>query len=411
VDIEAGFDPDRLKALFPLLHRAGSTLHYLDNAATAQKPAAVIDAVTACYRDEYGPVHRGLYPLAEQASARFENARATVAELIGAPRPEGLIFTRGTTESINLVARGWASGTLKPGDEVWVTAMEHHSNYLPWQAVCRETGARLRVIECDATGTLDLDGAGGLFGERTRLIALSHVSNVLGVVNPVEDIVQIARSRGIPVLLDGAQAVGHLPVDVAALGCDFYAFSAHKMYGPTGMGALYVSADRLDELAPMLLGGGMVEEVGDTVSTWLPAPAAFEAGSPNLAGAAGFDAAAAFAGEHMLGPAERHVIELAGDAAQALAGIPEVICYGPARGDRGSGIVSFNVGGVHPHDIAQIAGERGVAVRAGHHCCQPLMHRLEVPATVRASFAPYNTRSDVDALVAAVRHAMDVFLP
>lgn len=405
-----GFDPARLKALFPLLDQAEPALHYLDNAATSHKPQAVIDAVAACYQRHYGPVHRGLYPLAERASERYEHARATVAGLVGAPDAERLIFTRGTTESINLVARGWARGVLQPGDQIWVTAMEHHSNYLPWQAVCRETGARLRVIECDPAGSLDLEGADGLFGAQTRLIALGHVSNVLGVVNPVQSIVDRAREAGIPVLVDGAQAAGHAPVDVADLGCDFYAFSAHKMYGPSGIGALYASAERIDELRPMLLGGGMVEEVGETESTWLPAPAKFEAGSPNLAGAAGFAAAAAFLRDHVPGAAARYVIRLAGTAAEGLRAIEKVTCYGPSVESRRSGIVSFNIDGVHPHDVAQIAAEHGVAVRAGHHCCQPLMRRLGVPATVRASFAPYNTSEDVEALIDAVRDAKRTFL-
>lgn len=407
---EAGFDPERLKALFPLLSQAEPALHYLDNAATTQKPEAVINAVAACYERRYGPVHRGLYQLAERASERYEGARSAVADLIDAPDADQVIFTRGTTESINVVAQGWARGVLAPGDEVWVTAMEHHSNYLPWQAVCRETGARLRVIECNAAGELDFEGAGGLFGDRTRLIALGHVSNVLGVVNPVQSITGRARARGIPVLVDGAQAAGHMPVDVADLGCDFYAFSAHKMYGPSGLGALYVSAVRIGELQPLLLGGGMVEEVGHTESTWLPGPAKFEAGSPNLAGAAGFAAAVSFVREHMLGTAERHVARLAGTAAEGLRAIEGVTCYGPSPESRRSGIVSFNVDGVHPHDVAQIAAEHGVALRAGHHCCQPLMRRLSVPATVRASFAPYNTAGDVGALVDAIRDAKRTFL-
>lgn len=406
---EAGFDPEPLKALFPLLSRAEPALHYLDNAATAHKPAAVIDAVADCYRSHYGPVHRGLYQLAERASGRYEEARARIAELVGAPQADSLVFTRGTTESINLVARGWARRVLQAEDEIWVTAMEHHSNYLPWQAVCREAGARLRVIECDAAGELDLDGAEDLFGDRTRLIALGHVSNVLGVTNPVQAIVERAREAAIPVLVDGAQAAGHAPVDVAGLGCDFYAFSAHKMYGPSGIGALYVAGDRVEELEPLLLGGGMVEEVGDTESTWLPAPAKLEAGSPNLAGAAGFAAAAGFVREHMLGAAERHVLGLAGTAAEGLRALDKVTCYGPPPESRRSGIVSFNIDGVHPHDVAQVAGEHGVAVRAGHHCCQPLMRRLDVPATVRASFAPYNTASDVDALLEAVKTARRMF--
>jgi len=407
---EAGFDPARFKARFPLLSEAEPGLHYLDNAATSHKPEAVIDAVAACYRRHYGPVHRGLYPLAERASQGYEDARAAVAALVGAPDAGRLVFTRGTTESINLVARGWAARMLKPDDEVWVTAMEHHSNFLPWQAVCREAGARLRVIECDAAGNLDLAGAEGLFGERTRLIALGHVSNVLGVTNPVQDIIDRARERRIPVLLDGAQAAGHLAVDVDALGCDFYAFSAHKMYGPSGIGALYVSAARIGELEPLLLGGGMVEEVGETESTWLPAPAMWEAGSPNLAGAAGFRAAAEFVRAHLAGPAERHVTRLAGTAAEGLRAMDQVTCYGPPVESRCSGIVSFNIEGVHPHDVAQVAGEHGVAVRAGHHCCQPLMERLGVAATVRASLAPYNTTADVDALMEAVRAAKRMFL-
>jgi cysteine desulfurase/selenocysteine lyase len=406
----AGFDPEPLKARFPLLSRAEPDLHYLDNAATAHKPDAVIDAVAECYRSHYAPVHRGLYGLAERASEDYEKARARVAGLVGAPRPEQLIFTRGTTEAINLVARGWASRVLEPGDEVWVSAMEHHSNYLPWQAVCREADARLRVIECDTAGELDLDVAEGLFGDHTRLIALGHVSNVLGVVNPVQPIIERAREAGIPVLLDGAQAAGHMAVDVAELGCDFYAFSAHKMYGPSGAGALYVAKERTGELEPMLLGGGMVEEVGDTESTWLPAPARFEAGSPDLAGAAGFAAAARFIDEHLPERAQRHAIRLAGSAAEGLRAISRVTCYGPPAESRASGIVSFNIDGVHPHDVAQTAAEHGVALRAGHHCCQPLMRRLGVPATVRASFAPYNTAADVDALFEAVRAAKRIFL-
>ncbi|MDZ7842116.1 MAG: cysteine desulfurase [Gammaproteobacteria bacterium] len=405
-----GFDPERFKALFPLLHEAEPALHYLDNAATAHKPDAVIDAVGTCYRRHYAPVHRGLYPLAERASAHYEKARAAVAGLVGAPKPDQLIFTRGTTESINLVARGWARGVLAPGDQVWVTAMEHHSNYLPWQAVCRDAGARLRVIECDAAGNLDLEDADGLFDEATRLIAINHVSNVLGVVNPVQVIAERAREHGIPVLVDGAQAAGHMPVNVAEIGCDFYAFSAHKMYGPGGIGALYAAGDRIDALQPLLLGGGMVEEVGESESTWLPAPARFEAGTPNLAGAAGFAAAVAFIREHLPANAGQHVNRLAGSAAEGLRAMDRVTCYGPPVEARRSGIVSFNIDGVHPHDVAQVAAEQGVALRAGHHCCQPLMQRLGVPATVRASFAPYNTADDVDALIAATRNAKRIFL-
>ncbi|MGA8259585.1 MAG: aminotransferase class V-fold PLP-dependent enzyme [Arenicellales bacterium] len=409
-----GFDPGPLRSLFPLLDKAGPSLHYLDNAATTHKPAAVIDAVADCYRRQYGPVHRGLYGLAEDASELYESARTAVGKMIGVPDSGQLIFTRSATESINLVARGWARGRLRAGNEIWVTALEHHSNYLPWQAICRETGARLRVIECRTTashaaGGLDLEAADGLFGERTRLIAIGHVSNVLGVTNPVRTIVEEAHGRGIAVLVDGAQAVGHTAVDVAALGCDFYAFSAHKMYGPTGIGALYAAPGRAEEMEPLLLGGGMVDEVGASSSEWLPAPAKHEAGSPNLAGAAGFAAAAEFTGGHMLGPAERHVNELAAAAEAALRTIAGITYYGPPPEARRSGIVSFNVENVHPHDVTQIAAAHGVALRAGHHCCQPLMRRLGVPGTVRASFAPYNVRADVDALIESVHDAIDTF--
>jgi len=403
----AAFDAARFKSHFPLLSRVEPALHYLDNAATSQKPSAVIDAVSSCYERGYGPVHRGLYPLAERASGLYEDARRAVAGLVGETQPERLIFTRGATESINMVARGWAAGRLGQGDEVWVSAMEHHSNYLPWQALCRQVGARLRVIECDAAGELQLDD--GPFGGRSRLIALTHVSNVLGAVNPVADIIARARDAGVPVLLDGAQAAGHLPVDVGALGCDFYAFSAHKMFGPGGIGALWVSPARMNELEPMLLGGGMVETVGEDDATWLPAPAGLEAGSPNLAGAAGFCAAVSFVNDHVSAAALDHVVQLAGETARMLPEIGGITCYGPGAARRGSGIVSFNIDGVHPHDAAQVAGEHGVAVRAGHHCCQPLMQRLGVPATVRASFAPYNTADDIDALLAAVREARRLF--
>jgi cysteine desulfurase/selenocysteine lyase len=394
---------------FPLLASAVDTLHYLDNAATTQKPEMVIDSISNCYRLFNAPIHRGLYPLAESASSMYEQSRAAVAGFIGAADPRQLIFTRSATESINLVARGWVQPRLQAGDEVWISRLEHHANLLPWQAICRERGARLRYIELTADGGLDVEGADTLFGPRTRLIAISYVSNVLGTINPVGSIIEEAARQGIPVLLDAAQAVGHIPVNVMQLDCDFLAFSAHKMYGPNGIGALYAQAERLEEMEPLLLGGGMVDWVGETESQWSPFPAKFEAGSPNLAGAVGFSAAVEYLQQYHMESLHGHVRQLVAAATERLQEIPGVTVYAAEQARLGSGIVSFNVDGVHPHDVGQVAGEQGVAIRAGHHCCQPLMQHLGVEASARASFAPYNRMVDVDALIEAVSLARDMF--
>ncbi|MEJ2347243.1 MAG: SufS family cysteine desulfurase [Gammaproteobacteria bacterium] len=396
---------------FPLLHSTAGGLPfvYLDNAATSQKPAVVIEAVADCYRRHYGPVHRGLYPLAEEASARYERARARLARFVGAPAPEQLIFTRSATEAINLVAAGWAQPRLAPGDEVWVTRMEHHANYLPWQRVCRGSGARLRLIELDADGCLDLDRSGDMLGPRTRLIALTQVSNVLGTINPVREICARARERGIRVLVDAAQAVSHLALDVQDLDCDFLTFSAHKMLGPDGIGALYARAEHLEAMEPLLVGGGMVDRVEEHGSVWAPYPAKFEAGSPNLAGALGFAAAAEYLAAVGMERVHRHLQQLTELALSALRAVPGVQIYGPTGLEQRAGIISFNLSGVHAHDVAHVAGERGVAIRAGHHCCQPLMAHLGVASTARASFALYNRIEDVDALVDAVAAARKMF--
>ncbi len=408
---EAMLDVAAMRADFPLLNDkvVGQSLHYLDNAATTHKPTCVIDAITDCYRHHYGPVHRGLYPLAEDVSSRYEQARARVARFIGAATPEQLIFTRSTTESINMVARGWAHSRLRVDDEVWVSRMEHHSNFLPWQSICRETGARLRMIELKQDGSLDIEGASGLFGPRTRLIAIAHVSNVLGVINPVRSIVAQACASAIPVLVDAAQSVGHIALNVADLDCDFLAFSAHKIFGPSGIGALYAKAERLQEMEPLLLGGGMVDSVGATDSSWAPYPAKFEAGSPNLADAIGFAAAVGYIESFGIETLQAHVSQLTQQALHALMRVPGVQIYGPREAERRAGIIAFNVAGVHPHDVAQTAGERGVAIRAGHHCCQPLMQHLGVAGTVRASFAPYNRSADVEALIEAVATASKLY--
>lgn len=400
-------DVETVRAQFPLLSEpiGGLPLYYLDNAATSHKPLAVLAAMDDCYRRHYGPIHRGLYPLAEDASQRYEQARAAVARFIGAPSPGQLVFTRSATESINLVALGWAQPRLRPGDEVWVSRMEHHSNYLPWQRVCQRTGARLRIIELLSDGALDLENAGDCYGPRTRLIALTHVSNVLGVVNPVREVVEQARSRGIPVLVDAAQSVAHVPVNVVELGCDFLAFSAHKMCGPTGIGALYAKPEHLDGMEPLLVGGGMVDEVGESRSRWAPSPGKFEAGSPNLAGAVGFAAAVDYLVGVGMERVHAHVQNLTQQALHALTSISGVEIYGSRDAIACAGIVAFNLTGIHPHDVAQLLAERGVAIRAGHHCCQPLMRHLGVPATARASFALYNRPADVHAFMEAVQWA------
>jgi len=401
-------DFDAIRKDFPILNSSPQPLHYLDSAATSQKPNRVIDAIANCYRSEYGPVHRGLYPLAERASEIYEQARQTLANFINASSANDIVFTRSATEAINLVATGWAGQRLKAGDEIWVSQMEHHSNYLPWQRICRNQGASLRVIPLDNSGQLDLDSAEGLFGDRSRLIAITHVSNVLGVVNSVEKICSLASQKSIPVLVDAAQSVGHMRVDVQALNCDFLVASAHKMCGPGGIGLLYGKQERLAETEPLLLGGGMVDQVQSESSIWSEIPARFEAGSPNLAGALGFAVAADYIHEVGRNAIEKWEQELAAIAYEALSEIDGVSIYGPENSEYRSGILSFNIDGIHPHDIAHIAGEQGVAIRAGHHCCQPLMQHLDISSTARASFSFYNNREDIAALIKVVRESIKI---
>ncbi len=398
------------KADFPLLRDSelGRALHYLDNAATTQKPECVIAAVSECYCAFNAPIHRGLYPLAEEATRRYEQARVAVAAFIGASLPGQLVFTHSATEAINMVAHGWARPRLARGDRIWVTRMEHHANLLPWQRVCQERGAELRVIELREDGSLDWQAAEGLFDSRTRLIALCHVSNVLGIENPVQAICARAAAEAIPVLVDAAQSVAHSPLNVAALDCDFLAFSAHKMYGPTGIGALYATAQRLEEMEPLLLGGGMVDEVTCEAASWAAYPARFEAGSPNLAGAAGFAAAVEYLNRLGMDAIHTHVSSLTERVLDALEEVPGLRLI-PDRAVRRAAIVSFIVEGVHPHDLAQIAGEQAVALRAGHHCCQPLMQHLGLPATARASVAVYNSEEDIEALLRAIDQARRLF--
>ena len=407
----ARIDFERLRADFPILAESDPALHYLDSAASAQKPACVIDAVDHCYRHQYGPVHRGLYPLAEQASASYESARQTVARFINAAHADQIVFTRSATEAINLVASGWAAKRLQPGEQIWVSQMEHHSNFLPWQRICHQRGARLRVIPIDDQGRLDLPRADGLFDVSTRLIAITQVSNVLGSINPIRQIADTARARNIALLLDAAQSVGHMPVDVGEMDCDFLAASAHKMCGPTGIGILYGKADRLAETEPLLLGGGMVDLVNIEASNWTSIPARFEAGSPNLAGAVGWAAAIDYLSRIGTEAIEQHVQTLTDKACSRLDSIAGVRVYGPEEKKQRGGILSFTIDGVHPHDIGQVAAEHGVAIRAGHHCCQPLMQHLGISSTARASFYLYNNERDIDALERAIHAVIKTFRP
>jgi cysteine desulfurase / selenocysteine lyase len=394
---------------FPLLDERfhGKPLVYLDNAATTQKPGAVIDRLARFYREDNANVQRGVYALSERATAAYEAARATVQRFVNAASPREIVFVRGTTEAINLVATAWSRTQLHAGDEIVVSEMEHHSNIVPWQMACAVAGASLRVIPIDERGDLRLDDYERLLTDRTRLVSIVHVSNALGTINPVPAIVRLAHARGVPVCVDGAQAVAHARVDVQELGCDFYAFSGHKVFAPTGIGVLYGRAARLDALPPYQGGGGMIRSVTFARTQYADAPARFEAGTPDVGGAVALGSAIEYLTDVGWEEVESHERELLAYATAALAAVPGVSIVGaPAR--RAS-ILSFVVEGVHPHDIGTLLDSDGVAVRAGHHCCQPLMTRLGLAATVRASLALYNTRDDIDALVAAVRRAREVF--
>jgi cysteine desulfurase/selenocysteine lyase len=388
--------------------RPGVPLVYLDSAATALKPRAVIDAVREYYEDYPANVHRGLHALSERASEAYEAARDKVARFLGAGDPAEVVFTRGTTESINLVAQGWARRVLRPGDEVLLTIMEHHANLVPWQMVARQTGAELRFAEITPDGRLDLDSLERLLSPRVKLVALTGMSNVLGTAPPVIEVVARAHRQGARVLLDGAQSVPHLGADVAALGVDFLALSAHKLYGPTGVGALYARRELLEEMDPVAGGGGMILRVGLTESEWNDVPWKFEAGTPPIAEAIGFGAAVDYLGRFDRSALVAHERRLTAEAHRELEAIPGMRLLGPGPEDKG-GVVGFTVEGVHPHDLAQLLDRGGVAIRAGHHCAMPLHARLGVPASARASFALYNTLDDVAALAEAVRRARRVF--
>ncbi|MEK7380962.1 MAG: cysteine desulfurase [Gemmatimonadota bacterium] len=405
----AALDEARVRADFPILDREirGCRLAYLDTAATAQKPRVVIDAVADFYRATNANVHRGVHVLSEEATEAYDRSRDRVRRFLNAAAAEEIIFTGGTTAGINLVAQSWGRSTLAAGDEIVLTTLEHHSNIVPWQLIAHEKGAVLRVVPLLADGSVDLDGYRSLLGPRTRMVALSHTSNVLGTVLPVAEMVGLAHQVGALVLVDGAQSVPHFPVDVQALGCDFLVFSGHKLYGPTGIGALYGRRELLEKMDPWQGGGGMIERVTWEATTWAPPPARFEAGTPPIAETVGLAAAIDYLEALGMESIAAHERDLVGYLSTRLDAVPGLTVYGRAPGR--IGVASFLLDDVHPHDLATVLDTEGVAVRAGHHCAQPLMEHLGVNATVRASLGIYSTRTDVDQLVSGIEAARKRF--
>ena len=395
------------RADFPLL-AADPGLHYLDSAATSHKPRVVLDAMRQYYEHDNANPHRGAYALSARATDRYHAARERVARFLGAADADCLIFTRGTTEALNLVATAWGRANVQAGDEIVVTALEHHANFVPWQQLALATGARFHVCPLTADHHVDLDALRRLVGPRTKVVAFNHVSNALGTVNPVREIAAIARTSGALVVCDGAQAAPHMHVGVDGLDVDFYAFSGHKMCGPMGIGGLVGRRAILQAMPPYQFGGDMIEIVGDERTTWNVLPHKFEAGTPNVADAVGLAAACDYLDAIGMDAVLEHERALVRLAAERLAEVEDVHIYGPPPSQR-SGVVSFTMGDIHPHDLATILDEDGVCIRAGHHCCQPLMRRLGVSATARASFYLYNDESDVDALVGALEKARALF--
>ena len=402
-----------LRAQFPALAQevGGHPLVYLDNAATSQKPQSVLDALAAYYEDDNANVHRGIHELSRRATTAFEGARVKLAKFIGAPDSAELVWTRGTTEAINLVASSWGMDTLGDGDEILLSSLEHHSNIVPWQLVASRTGARLRYIEMDEQGRLILDYLPELLTDRTRMVAVSHISNALGTVNPIREIVDQAKQVGALVLVDGAQAVPHRRVDVQELGCDFYAFSGHKMCGPTGSGGLWARRSLLESMPPYQGGGEMIRMVERDTSTWAEIPHKFEAGTPNIAGAIALGAAADFLDEVGFDAIAEHERELLSYALERLDDMGGITVYGPTDLDERSGVISFTMGDAHPHDISTILDSRGIAIRAGHHCAQLVMQHFGISATARASFYLYNSTDDVDRLIEGLASVKEIFRP
>ncbi len=409
-DTEAALDPGDVRPDFPVLDQEihGHPLVYLDNAASSQKPVRVIEALDRYYRSTHANVHRGAHRLSARATEAYEEARGKVAGHLGAGDPDEVVFVRGTTEAVNLVAGSWGAAELEEGDEVVLTRMEHHSNIVPWQLVAERTGARLRWADVTPEGRLDLEHLEGLLGDRTRMVALTHVSNTLGTVNPVGEVARMADEAGALCLVDGAQAAPHMDLDVGEIGCDFYAFSGHKMCGPTGIGGLWARRELLERMPPWQGGGEMISRVSVDGSTWADVPQKFEAGTPHIAGAVGLGAAVDYLQEVGLDRIRAHERELTDYAVDRLGEIEGLELYGPTDDTR-AGVLSFRFGDIHAHDMATILDQRGVAIRAGHHCNQPLMDHLGVEATARASLYLYNTREEIDALVDGIHFAAEIF--
>lgn len=407
----SSLDPVEVRARFPILrsYENDERLIYLDSAATAQRPDVVLEAVAKFYRTENANVHRGIYELSRRATDRFEGARSTVARFLNAADPTEVVWTRGTTEAINLVAAAWGGDRIGDGDEILLTRLDHHSNIVPWQLLAERVGATIRYVDVDENGRLRLDQYDELLSERTKLVGLNHVSNALGTINPVADIVDRAHSVGAAVIVDGAQGAPHIPIDVQALGCDFYAISGHKMGGPMGIGALWARKELLQAMAPYQGGGEMIDLVEDDHSTWAEVPHKFEAGTPNVAGAVGLAAAVAFLESLGSEAVMAHEARLVEYGLERLQAVPGLRLFGPPDPDSRIAVFSFALQGVHPHDVATILDAEHVAVRAGHHCAQPLMRRLGVPATTRASCWVYSTTDDIDRLIEGLRSASEIF--
>ena len=403
------FDVARIREDFPVLHQMvnGKPLVYLDNAATTQKPQAVIDALVRYYSADNSNVHRGVHTLSQRATEDYDSGRSKARQFINAASDEEIIFVKGTTDGINLVAHSYARQHLGEGDEIIISTMEHHSNIIPWQVLCQEKGAHLRVIPISDAGELLMDEYENLLSSRTKLVAITHVSNVLGTVNPIKQIVEMAHSQGVPVLVDGAQATPHMPVDVQKLGCDFYVFSGHKIYGPTGIGVLYGKAELLEAMPPYQLGSDMIKSVTFERTVYNDLPYKFEAGTPNIAGVIGMGAAIDYLTEIGMDRIDNYEHGLLEYGTECLSGIDGVKIVGNAPGK--ASVLSFVMDCAHPHDIGTILDTEGVAIRTGHHCAQPLMNRYGVPATARASLSFYNTRDEVDLLVKAIDRVIEVF--
>jgi cysteine desulfurase/selenocysteine lyase len=403
------FDVDKVRADFPVLNQTinGKPLVYLDNAATSQKPQSVIDTLVKYYSTENANVHRGVHTLSQRATDDYEEARDKVKRFINADKDDEIIFVRGTTEGINLISQTYGRSCIGEGDEIIISSMEHHSNIVPWQILCQEKGATLRVIPVNDLGELVLDDYELLFTAKTKLVSIVHQSNALGTINPAKEIVDIAHGHGVPVLLDGAQAIAHMEVDVRELGCDFYAFSGHKLYGPTGIGVLYGKESILEEMPPYQAGGEMIKSVTFEETLYNVLPNKFEAGTPNIAGAIGLGAAIDYVETLGIGQIAAYESELLQYGTDRLSSIEGLKIIGTA--DRKGSLISFVMEGVHPHDIGTILDAEGIAIRTGHHCAQPLMDRFGVPATARASFAFYNTKEEIDVLVKGIDRVIEVF--